>query len=424
MNLANAGRQRSSRYLSALSFRDFRAMWIATMSAGGADWALIVARGTLVFTLFDSSALVGLVTFAAMIPLLFIPPFAGLLADRIDRRKILAWIFAFQVITNMILAVLAITGVVQAWQITALSLVSGINRAVQIPTSHALVPNLVPSDNLINAVTLNAATQHASRLIGPLLIAPLMLTVGTGWAFVMCSLLYALSLFLIMQIRIASTGVVDRGQGVMRSLIAGVEFIYHQRLLKLVVLLTLLHCSLTMAFESLIPVLSRQRWGTGEAGFAYIMMAVGAGASVTVVTIAGVQTERARGKLLLWFGVASGFGSLGLAMSENLPVALAAAAFMGGAQAGFMTLVLVIIQSIVPDGIRGRVSSIYLLHVGGMMALFNLINGNLAEMFNAPVVLGTAGALFVLVMAVSLLWAPLRRLYLSGLQQELRPQTA
>ena len=88
------------------------------------------------------------------------------------------------------------------------------------------------------------------------------------------------------------------------------------------------------------------------------------------------------------------------------------------------TLVLVIVQSIVPDGIRGRVSSIYLLHVGGMMALFNLINGNLAEVFSAPIVLGTAGGLFVLVMAVSLLWTPLRRLYLSGLQQELRPQTA
>ena len=424
MSLDNAGRSTSSRYLSALSFRDFRIMWIATMSAGGADWALIVARGTLVFTLFDSSALVGLVTFAAMIPLLFIPPFAGLLADRMDRRKILAWIFAFQVITNMTLAVLAITGVVQASHITALSLVNGINRAVQIPTSQALVPNLVPPDNLTNAVTLSAATQHASRLVGPLLIAPLVLTVGTSWAFTLCSLLYALSLFLIVQIHIASTGVVDREQGVMRNLIAGAEFIYQHRLLKLVVLLTLLHCSLTMAFESLIPVLSRQHWGTGEAGFAYIMMAVGAGAMATVVAIAGVQTERARGRLLPWFGVASGFGSLGLALSGNLPVALAAAAIMGGAHAGFMTLVLVIIQSIVPDGIRGRVSSIYLLHVGGMMALFNLINGNLAEVFNAPVVLGTAGALFVLVMAVSLLWAPLRRLYRSGFQQDLRLQTA
>ena len=135
-----------------------------------------------------------------------------------------------------------------------------------MPTSQALVPNLVPPDNLINAVTLSAATQHASRLIGPLLIAPLVVTVGTSWAFTMCSLLYSLSLLLIMQIHIASTGVVDRERGVMRNLIAGVEFIYHHRLLKLVVLLTILHCSLTMAFESLIPVLSRQHWDTGEAG--------------------------------------------------------------------------------------------------------------------------------------------------------------
>ena len=84
-----------------------------------------------------------------------------------------------------------------------------------------------------------------------------------------------------------------------------------------------------------------------------------------------------------------------------------------------MTLVLVIIQSVVPDGIRGRVSSIYLLHVGGMMAVFNLIYGNLAEVFNPSRVLGIAGALFVIVMAVSFLWTPIRRLYFFGLQPQL-----
>ena len=179
-----------------------------------------------------------------------------------------------------------------------------------------------------------------------------------------------------------------------------------------------------MAFESLIPVLSHQKWNAGETGFAYIIMAVGAGALMAVVSIAGVQSTRNRGKLLLWLGVASGFGLLGLAMAGNQPVALAVAAIMGGAQAGFMTLVLVIMQTIVPDRIRGRVSSIYLLHVGGMMAVLNLIYGNLAETFDASVVLGTSGALFVLVMAVSLLWTPLRRLYFFGLQRELNAQVA
>ena len=419
LKLANLARLASSQYLSALSYRDYRLMWTGTLSAGGADWALIVARGTLVFALFDSSALVGLVTFAAMAPLFFIPPFAGLLADRIERRRLLAWVLAFQVITNTILAVVAITGVVQLWQIIVLSLINGINKAAQMPTSQALVPNLVPADKLVNAVTLSAATQQASRLIGPLLIAPLMLTVGIGWTFAMSSLLYALGMILIMQIHTTSTGVLAQGSGIMSNLIAGLTFIYQDRLLKLLVFLTLLHCSLTMAFESLIPVLSHQKWNAGETGFAYIIAAVGAGALMAVVSIAGVQSTRNRGKLLLWLGVASGFGPLGLAMAGSQPVALVAAAIMGGVQAGFMTLVLVIMQTIVPDRIRGRVSSIYLLHVGGMMAVLNLIYGNLAETFDASVVLGTSGALFVLAMAVSLLWTPLRKLYFFGLQREL-----
>jgi MFS family permease len=416
LNLPNRVLLTASQYVSALSYRDYRLMWMGTMSAGAADWALIVARGTLVFSLSDSSRLVGLVTFAAMAPLFFIPPFAGLLADRVDRRKLLTWIFAFQVITNVILAALAITGFIEIWQIIVLSFVNGINRAVQMPTSQALVPNLVPSDKLINAVTLSSATLHGSRLIGPLLIAPLVLTAGTGWAFALSGLLYALSMVFIMQIHTISTGVLSEGLGIMRNLIVGLEFIYHHRLLKLIVFLTLLHCSLSMAFESLLPVMSHRQWDAGETGFAYIMMAVGAGAFVGVVAIAGVQSTEMRGKLLLWLGVASGFGPLGLAVAGNQSIALVVAALMGGVQAGFMTLILVIIQTIVPDGIRGRVSSIYLLHVGGMMAVFNLIYGNLAEIFNPAAVLGSAGLLFVLVMAVSFLWAPMRRLYFFGLQ--------
>ncbi|MCH7706748.1 MAG: MFS transporter, partial [Chloroflexi bacterium] len=106
MSLIEAGRHTSSRFLAALAYRDYRTMWLAGMSAGGAAWALIVARGTLVYSMSGSSSWVGLVTFAAMIPLLFVPPLAGLFADRWDRRKMLAWIFGAQVITNGLLAAL------------------------------------------------------------------------------------------------------------------------------------------------------------------------------------------------------------------------------------------------------------------------------------------------------------------------------
>lgn len=424
MSLIEAGRHTSSRFFAALAYRDYRTMWLATMSAGGAAWALIVARGTLVFTMSSSSSWVGLVTFAAMIPMFFVPPMAGLFADRWDRKKMLAWVFGFQIITNALLAALVFSGEVELWHIAVLSLVNGIIRAAQMPAAQALGPNLVPRDKLENAVALNAATQHTSRLLGPMLIAPLLATVGAGWAFVLCTVLYSIALVMITRIRTVSTGVVDTQRGAVANLMAGLNFIYGHTLLRQLVILMVLHCMLVMAVESMIPVLSQERLGGAEASFAYFMMAVGGGAMVAVVSIAGVQSEKNRGRLLLWMGLVSSLGNLGLAASQNMAIALIAAAVMGGAQGGFMTLTAVIIQSIVPDSIRGRVSSIYMLHIGGMMAIFNLVNGSLADVYGAATVLTVTSTAFLGVLTMSLGLAPLRALYLTGSRTELGPQAA
>jgi MFS family permease len=424
LSLIEAGRHTSSRFFAALAYRDYRTMWVATMSAGGAAWALIVARGTLVFTMSSSSSWVGLVTFAAMIPMFFVPPMAGLFADRWDRKKMLAWIFGFQVITNALLAALVLSGEVELWHIAVLSLVNGIIRAGQMPAAQALGPNLVPRDKLENAVALNAATQNTSRLLGPMLIAPLLATVGAGWAFVLCTVLYSIALVMITRIRTVSTGVVDTQRGAVENLMAGLNFMYGHTLLRQLVILMVLHCALVMAVESMIPVLSQERLGGAEASFAYFMMAEGGGAMITVVGIAGVQSEKNRGRLLLWMGLVSGLGNLGLAASRNMTIALIAAAVMGGAQGGFMTLTAVIIQSIVPDSIRGRVSSIYLLHIGGMMAIFNLVNGNLADVYGAPTVLAVTSTAFIGVLAMSLGLTPLRALYFTGSRTALGPQAA
>ena len=423
-SIGQIGRNAGSRFLAALAYRDYRIMWLSTMSAGASAWALIVARGALVFSLTNSSALVGIVTFAAMSPQLIAPLLAGFLADRLDRRKLLAWTFDINIVLNLVLFALAVSGAIAVWHLVVLSFVNGLARATQMPAAQALVPNLVPKDKLLNAVALSTATMHASRLFGPLLIAPLLATVGAAWAFFLCAILYGISLTLVVQIRTASTGVIERDKDTMHNLLAGFSYVYNHPLLLSIVLLAVLHCSLTMAFESMIPVLAQAKLGVGQEGFAYIIMAVGAGALVTVVGLAGVQNERARGKLMLWLGLASGLGPVALAASTVLPSALASAVVMGAAQAGFMTLTHVIVQTIVPDAIRGRVSSIYTFHVGGMMALFNLVNGFMADMFNAPVILTVTGVTFLGVMVVSLLRAPLRSLYAEGLPSALRLQAA
>lgn len=409
------GRLAASHFLAALAYADYRSMWLATMSAGAAAWALIVARAWLVFTLSGSSTMVGLVTFAAMIPLFFVPPLAGFLADRIDRRIIIKWVFLFQIGHNVVLTTMAFTIGIEVWQLITLSFLNGSARAAQMPASQALIPNLVPSDKLLNGIALHSATQHASRLTGPLLIAPILATTSIGWVFATCTVLYCLSFLMIKRIQTVSTGVMEPSHNAMTQFLAGLNYIYRNPLILSVVMLVMAHCSLTMSFESLLPVLAKWHFQMGGEGVAYIMMGVGTGALITVVALAGIENQQTRGRLLFWMGVISGLSNMAFSATTNIPIAIILAMVMGASQSGFMIITAVIIQSIVPDGIRGRVMSIYLLHVGGMMAVLNLANSKITDLFSAPLVLSVEGGTFVVIMTISTIRAPLRQLYSKGI---------
>ena len=408
----------ASRYLPALSYHDYRAIWTANMSAAAASWALIVARGWLVYEISDSSLWVGVVTFAAMIPRMLVTPFTGYLSDRFNRRNVLAVMFALNLAHNLALGIIVLTGTIQIWHLVVLSLFNGSARAAQMPAAQALMPNLVPKRLLLNAIALNQATNQGSRLIGPAMIAPLLATTGVESAFFLCTGFYAISLIQVLRIRTVSKGAIDMSKKLVTNLAEGFRYVYKTPLMRAITIMALFHCGLTMSFESLLPVLSREQLNAEGAGFSYIMMAVGAGALVSAMTLAGIRKEATRGRLFLYMGLLSGVTPIILGLSFNMPMALAAAAGMGASQAGFMTITHTMIQSIVPDGIRGRVAGIYSMHVGGMMASVNLINGGLADYVNAPVLLAVGGVIFIVIMFLSLKRVTIRQIYARGLEQE------
>ena len=405
-------------YAASLAYSDFRYMWGASFFAGAASWALIVARGLLVYHLTDSALLVGLVTFAAMIPRVLVTPFTGYLSDRFDRRSVLVAMYGVNFVQNILLALLVLTGHVEIWLIAVMSLLDGSARAAQMPASQALIPNLVPRSLLLNGIALNQAAGHGSRLMGPAAIAPLLGVGDAPAAFFLASGLYGVSFILTTRVRTPSTGRIDQRHGLARNLLEGVAYVYRTPVLLSVMLLALFHCGLTMSFESLLPVISSQRLDAEGAGFSYLMMSVGAGALVSVLLLATVRNETTKGRLFLNLGVFSGVTPGLLAMSGNMPLAMLSAAGMGAAQAGFMTLTHTMIQAITPDHVRGRVGAVYSVHIGGMMATANLVNGGLADAVNASMLLLVGGAAFVVVMLVGWQRATLRRIFISGLRAE------
>ena len=171
-----------------------------------------------------------------------------------------------------------------------------------------------------------------------------------------------------------------------------------------------------MSFESILPVLSREELGATDASIlGYLVMAFGAGALVGTLLMAGVRNERRKGQWVMWTGLASGVTPIALAVSGSLPLAVLAAAGMGAAQGTFMALTNTYIQSVAPDGLRGRIASLYSLHAGGIMAFSNLGYGFMADVFSAPPILIVTSLVFIVVMvALSAGQSTLRHVYRTG----------
>lgn len=424
-------RETKSRYLAALEYGDYQTLWTANFFAGAAAWALIVARGWVVYEFSDSSLWVGVVTFAAMIPRVCVSIFTGYLSDRFDRRSVLTAMFALNMAHNLVLGILIWNGSAEIWHLVVLSFVNGSARAAQMPAGQSLIPNLVPRTHLLNAIALNQATMHGSRLIGPMAIIPLMATTGAAGAILLCAAFYAVSLIQTLRIRTASTGKIDARQNFLHNFFAGAVYVYKTPILIAIVAMAIFHCGLTMSFEALLPVMSTELLGSAGvgsgvlfslaallnesgAGFSLLMMCVGGGALVSLVVLAGISNDITKGRLFFIFGIVSGLAPIALGLSPNLIVALVCAVLMGMSQAAFMTLTHTMIQSIVPDSVRGRVAGIYSMHIGGMMASANLFNGALADIVGAPQLLIGTGIAFVLVVVLSWQFMTMRLIYRGG----------
>jgi MFS family permease len=157
---------------SSLRHEQYRRLWLAAMLASVANWTMLTGRGWVAFHLHHHSSTVGLVVFAAMLPYLFVTPFAGVLADRFDRRKLLVAALGANLAASLALALFVLAGGRDEWVLVLLSFLGGATRSLEIPARQSMVPALVPERDLLNAVALGGLADHGSRLLGPLAAPP------------------------------------------------------------------------------------------------------------------------------------------------------------------------------------------------------------------------------------------------------------
>ena len=423
--------QRAHRFLAALVFRDFRFMAFATLCSSSGAWALIVARGAWVFSIPElegSQGLwVGLITFAAMSPRFFTTPFIGYLADKMTRKTMLQRVYVLQIVQASIMAMLVMAGISNPWYVVALAVVNGTLRTAQMTAAQSLTPNLVDRERLPNAVALNQAMQQGSRAIGPAILLAISVTVGSsaifgsgGYSFSLrelvvtlgtsavvfwaCAVFYLVALVSALNIRLVSSGVIDRRRGFWANVAAGFSYIYTTPLVFGILLMALAHCVLVMSFESMLPPLALEKLSADGVTFNQndvyaLMAALGIGALFSSLFVGGIVDHLTRGRVFLLLGFTSSLTPIGMGLSSQTGISVIAAVLMGLGTSGFMTITHTVIQSVVPDEIRGRVSSAYSMHIGGSMAFANLLYGSLADFWSAGLVMAVAGAAFTLVVS-------------------------
>jgi len=408
-NLA-AGEDRAGIF-SAVRHVRFRPLWTGSILSGVGSMTTVTACGWVAFDLHHHSSTVGLVVFASFLPSLIITPFAGVFADRYDRRTMLLTMNAIGLLSTLGLAWFAWSGNQSVWPLVAISFILGASRSSSTPIEQAMLPSVVPPRDLLNAVALLQANLNGARLLGPLLAAPLLHVGGGAGAFLVATTLFALAFWAIWVLGEVPHQRSGLDHNPLVHFAQGVRYVLHAPVVCSVIALVFLHCAFTMGYDAALPRRASDALGASGTAYGLLMMAMGGGSLMGAFLLAAFARRVHCGYLFFATSILSGLTLVPLGYAVSWPGALLAAAAVGLTQSMFIALATTLLQIAAPDHVRGRVLGLYWGSTGGVMAISNLATGRLADGFGAGLVLALPGLAFV-AMTVLALWTPaLREIY-------------
>ena len=364
-------------------------------------WLQMIATSWLVYRLSGSTLMLGLAAFAMQIPFLVLAPLAGVLVDRLDRRRVL-------LATNSIAALQALTmfsvvalGVVQPWHLIAGNLVLGIVSACDAPARQSILIRLVGGRaDLSNAIALNSIMMNGARFVGPMVGGALIAAFGEKWGFGLNVLSYAGMLAALSLIPGEARPSAPREQGLLRQLAAGARYAYGF-LPTRAALLLLSATSLTVgSYVALMPWFAREAFHGDSRTLGLLIGAAGLGAVSGMGYLATRPSVRGLLRLIGWTSASGGAALIVFSFSTSLWIALPALYFTGMGLMLTAASTNTVLQSIVPDELRGRVASLYVMSFIGVAPLGALATGWIAERAGPPSTLAACGAFALLAAAV------------------------
>jgi MFS transporter, DHA1 family, staphyloferrin A biosynthesis exporter len=398
------------RTFAALRYRDFALLWASLTITASGQWLQQITLSWLVFDMTGSALHLGTINGLRMLPFLFTSLFAGVLADRLDRRRLMMGTQFYLVLITLLMAVLLLSGRAALWHLYVFTFVSGLGWSFTMPVRSALVPVLVPRADLMNAIALSSATFNIARVIGPAIGGVLLATMGGGGNFLVQACLYAVVIGLVAMMRVPAVPAAESGQdarpNMWASLLEGLRYIRGNRLVVTLLLLSLVSMLVGMPYQSLLPMFAKDVHDIGSGGLGLLMACSGFGAIVGTLAIAGAGDFPYKGRVQLAALGATGVALALFSQTSWLPLALLFLMLVGGFQMVGMTLNQTLIQTSITDDMRGRVSSVHMLDAG-LMPLGSLAAGALAQGLGAPATVTLMGALLACLAALALMRLPI-----------------
>ena len=384
------------RALAAFTYRDFRVLWFGAFTSTVGTWMQKVAQSWLVFDLTRSSFYLGLDDFLGQLPILLFTVVGGVIADRHDRRRLLLGSQYVQMTTAFTLALLVLTGHVRIWHILALSFTAGFAQAFGGPAYQSLVPSLVNKKDLPNAIALNSIQFNLARVVGPLLASTTMAALGAAACFGLNGLSFLVVIVAIMSLTVKHLSLADR-KPMLEEMKGGFTYARSEPTIVALTVLASMTAFFGLPLLTFLPVFARDVFH-GDIGIYSEMLAYsGAGAVVGALVVAWMGRFRHMGLALLVVQVVFGglialFAVSRVLWANNLILFLA-----GGCLICVFSMTASLVQLIVPDHLRGRVVSIYMVAFRGGMPLGSLASGYAASLTSVPYVLALNGALVAFV---------------------------
>ncbi|HUX85524.1 MAG TPA: MFS transporter [Chloroflexota bacterium] len=380
---------------------NFRLYWLGAFVSNVGTWMQSVAQGWLVYQLTGSTLLLGAVSFAGSIPILFLSLFGGALADRFERRRLMIVTQIGLMILAFLLSALTFARMITVWQIMAIAFCGGVVNAFNAPVRQSLIADLVPRNQLQNAIALNSAQFQSSRVFGPAIAGVTLAAAGPAWCFFVNGASF-LAVIAALMLVVVPPLPARRPQSIFRNVQEGLQYVWREPTIFALLLVATIPGLFGQPYQPMLPAVVSSVLHYGATGLGFLESSAGAGSVVGALIVASLAQSKRRGRLQLYMLTLFGIGLILFSESRWMPLSMAMVFIIGLASMAYSSLNQTFLHSLVTDEMRGRLMSIFTLTTFGLQPLGALQAGFIGQSFGVTTALFGGGVVCLLVSIVAM----------------------